>query len=147
MRHKKKGYRCRQIGKIKRRMKRKNNKRMKKTFVIINKVMVKPALFSEQTFFNMKTENEWSPLPMQNTAKKTTYSYAIINRGNYPAFIRAEVSPNGTDFIPDAEITVDQHSSAVVIPARYMKFTRLNICSKEKDRSTLLDVYFQAQAN
>ena len=107
---------------------------------------VRPAtLFTEQLYKNIMTHDDWEPVPGQDTSIKSVYSYAIVNRGNNAAEVKIEISPNGTNFASDVQESVPPHSTKVVVPIRFLKYTRLSLKSEASGKPTSVDVYFQAQ--
>ncbi|MVQ39415.1 hypothetical protein GON05_32970 [Paenibacillus sp. MAH-34] len=105
------------------------------------------TLFIEESFLNLKVTNHTLTLPVQDTSTITMNSYAVINRGDVPAIVCAEISPNSVDFIKDCEDIVPPKSMKVFVLNRFLKWTRLILatditCGKG---STECDVYFQAQ--
>lgn len=73
------------------------------------------------------------------------YSYAIVNRGAYPAEVMVEISPNGKDFMTDSKKEVPAASMQTITPLRYLKYARFSVKSREAGRPTSLDLYFQGQ--
>lgn len=93
----------------------------------------------------MKTTDQIKPLPKQNTSNKSIYSYAVVNRGEYPAELRLEVGPNGSDYAIDMEGVVEKGVTEVLVPSKFMRYARLSVKSKQQGHPTKLLVYFQAQ--
>ncbi|RCW49526.1 DUF6385 domain-containing protein [Paenibacillus prosopidis] len=85
-------------------------------------------------------------LPPQNTSKLTVYSYAIVNRSKEPIIARVEVSPNKDDFASDREATVPPDETIVIVPTRFLKYTRIALqTASDASIAAECDVYFQAQ--
>ncbi|WP_138753801.1 DUF6385 domain-containing protein [Paenibacillus sinopodophylli] len=101
--------------------------------------------FCEVVYKDLHTSDQFKPLPMQDTSNKTMYSYAIVNHGENPAVLRLEVGPNGSDYAVDMEGVVEKGMTEVVVPSKFMRYTRLTMKSKLKGQPTRLQVYFQAQ--
>ncbi|WP_127531228.1 DUF6385 domain-containing protein [Paenibacillus kobensis] len=104
------------------------------------------SLFVEQVFADVRTTDEFAPLPKQSTAHLTVYSYAVINEGGAPAVAQVQVGPDGDHFAADVEETIMPGQTRVMAVARFQRFTRLTVRSKHEDQPTTLTVYFQAQA-
>lgn len=105
------------------------------------------TLFTEQLYAGIPAHDEWEPVPVQDTSLKSVYSYAIINRGSNAAEVKIEISPNEINFISDLQESVAPSSTKVIIPIRFMKYTRVSVKSQETGQPTSVDVYFQAQEN
>lgn len=101
---------------------------------------------SERAFKNIITQDEWISLPSQRTSKLTTYSYAIVNRGSHAANIKIQVSPDAKNFADDNQITVEGGKTGVIVPMRYLFFTRITVQSNNPGESSKLDIYFQGQS-
>jgi hypothetical protein len=85
-------------------------------------------------------------LPPQNTSKLNVYSYAVVNRGKETIRARVEVSPNRDDFAFDREATVQSGQTVVIVPTRFLKYTRITLQTVDGAASEAeCDVYFQAQ--
>ncbi|OPH61209.1 hypothetical protein BC351_14780 [Paenibacillus ferrarius] len=113
-------------------------------------VVVSPTnntLFIEESFLNLKVTEHLLALPVQNTSTITMNSYAVINRGEVPAIVCAEISPNSVDFIKDCEDIVPPKSMKVFVLNRFLKWTRLILATDTTcgQGPTEVDVYFQAQ--
>ncbi|OXM87387.1 DUF6385 domain-containing protein [Paenibacillus rigui] len=103
------------------------------------------TIFREESFLNQKVTHLFTSLPLQNTAVRTVTSYAVINRGASPATIRIEISPNGQDFATDQQEVVVPNTMRVLVPIRFLKWTRFSARTDSPDHETCLDVYFQSQ--
>jgi len=103
------------------------------------------TVFDEEKFLNWNVTDQLTPLPLQDTATRTMVSYAVINRGENPAIVRTEISPNSVDFAIDRQDTVPPNSVRVLVPNQFLKWTRLSVSAEEAGNPTLLDVYFQSQ--
>lgn len=102
-------------------------------------------LFSTVVFGDLVTSDQFTPLPKQDTSNKSVYSYAVINRGNHAAIVQLEVGPNGQDYAVDYEWTVPKGKTEVIIPTKFMHYTRLQVRSQQPEMPTELEVFFQAQ--
>ncbi len=112
------------------------------------KAVVRGRSFHQQTFLNIKTNDKWMALPEQDTSRLITYSYAVVNKGDYPARVQVQLSPNSKDFATDDyEQSVAAHSTLVIVPKRFLRFTRLIFASLDFGKPTQLDIYFQAQSH
>ncbi len=101
--------------------------------------------FCETVYRDIHTSDQYRPLPAQDTTNKAVYSYAIVNEGENPASVRVEIGPNGKDYAVDQEDVVSGGITRVVVPAKFMRFTRLMVKSLQKGQPTKLQVYYQAQ--
>lgn len=107
----------------------------------------KPAspFFSEQVFADISTTDDFIALPPQDTSNKSVYSYAVVNKGSEPVLAQVEIGPNGRDYTIDVEEVVPTGATAVVVPARFQRFTRLLVRSLNVGKPTGVTVYFQSQ--
>lgn len=111
------------------------------------KAVVRGRSFHQETFLNIQTNDKWMALPEQDTSRLITYSYAVVNKGDYPARVQVQLSPNSQDFTADDyEQSVAAHSTLVIVPKRFLRFTRLIFTSLDFGKATQLDIYFQAQS-
>lgn len=113
---------------------------------VVTQGPIPSRVFHEQIFHNVPTENDWVPLPAQDTSTQITYSYAIVNRGDQPALVRLEIGPNTTDFAIDREGTAAADSTLIMAPTRFLHFTRIAVKAQNPGNFTELDIYFQAQS-
>lgn len=102
-------------------------------------------VFEEEAFLNLQVSDQVTDLPLQDTTTKTVMSYAVINRGTSPAIVRTEISPNASDFSLDQQEVVQPNSVQVIVPNRFLKWTRLSISTVKGTDPTQVDVYFQSQ--
>ncbi|MFC4100279.1 DUF6385 domain-containing protein [Paenibacillus xanthanilyticus] len=85
-------------------------------------------------------------LPAQNTSRLNVYSYAVVNRGKEPVRARVDVGPNLNDYAPDRELLVPAGQTVVLVPTRFLKYTRIALqAAEDHDAAVKCDVYFQAQ--
>lgn len=104
-----------------------------------------PSLFTEQVFLNVSTTDDFVALPAQDTSNKATYSYAVVNRGSEPVIAQVEIGPNGSDYATDVEEIVPNGETAIVVPAKFQRYTRLLVKSMNAGKPTGITVYFQSQ--
>jgi hypothetical protein len=102
--------------------------------------------FCETVYPDIHTSDHYRPLPAQDTSNKTVYSYAIVNQGDHPVSVRVEVGPNKANYALDQEGVVGGGATSVVVPAKFMRYSRLTVKSHEKGKPTRLQIYFQAQS-
>jgi hypothetical protein len=86
-----------------------------------------------------------NPLPAQDTSSLSMYTYGIVNRGEHPALVQIQISPNARDYAVDSQEVIAGGQTKALVPLRFLRYTRLVIQSVEPDQPTRLDVYFQAQ--
>jgi hypothetical protein len=103
-------------------------------------------MFLENAFTNFSAQDNWTPLPPQKTSVQMNYSYAVINRGPNAAAVRIEISPDGAHYAADKEETVLPGETKVLVPSRFLKYTRLSVKSLSQNETVLVDVFFQAQS-
>ena len=93
------------------------------------------------------TSDTYTPLPANNTSVLGTYSYFIVNTGANPVNTRVEISADGTNYFVDT--TGDNPLAAgsvdVIVPARFLKYTRLSYQSATPGAASTLNVIFDAQ--
>lgn len=104
-----------------------------------------PTRFCEVVYRDLKTTDYFKPLPKQDTSTTAMCSYAIVNRGENSAVLRLEVGPNGSDYAVDMEGVVEKGVTEIVVPSKFMRYSRLSMKSKDQGQPTRLNVYFQAQ--
>ena len=93
----------------------------------------------------MNVTYERRELLAQRTALDTMYSYAVVNRGEAPVVAQVEISPDGVHYASDESISVQPHTTGVLVPKRYLRYTRLVLRTLQPAQMSLVDVYFQAQ--
>nr|WP_275446157.1 DUF6385 domain-containing protein [Paenibacillus sp. ACRSA] len=101
--------------------------------------------FTEHTYVGAVTQNTTQPLPAQDTSSLSMYTYGIVNRGEHPALVQIQVSPNAVDYAVDSQEVIAGGQTKALVPQRFLHYTRLVIQSVQPDQPTRLDVYFQAQ--
>ncbi|WP_143111713.1 DUF6385 domain-containing protein [Paenibacillus sp. BC26] len=105
----------------------------------------KMGVFSERTFMNVETTDDFVPLPSQDTSNKAVYSYAIVNDGCEPASVQLEIGPNGRDYVVETEGVVQIKGMGVIVPSRFLRYARLAVKSEQPGKPTKLCIYFQSQ--
>ncbi|OMC68153.1 hypothetical protein BK121_18090 [Paenibacillus odorifer] len=103
--------------------------------------------FIEQTTTGIATANAYTPLPAVTTSVLGTYSFFINNTGANPVNTRVEISADGTNYFVDT--TGDNPLAAgsidVIVPARFLKYTRLSYQSTNAGAASTINVSFNAQ--
>ena len=114
---------------------------------MVSRVSPAPSgVFHEETYSGISAQSDWHPLPPQETAVQSTYSYAVINRGSNAAAVRVEISPDGVHYAVDREETVQPGETKALVPTRFLKYTRLSVRSLAPDGTVVVDVFYQAQS-
>ncbi|WP_053782664.1 DUF6385 domain-containing protein [Paenibacillus xylanivorans] len=101
--------------------------------------------FTEHTYVGAETNGSMNPLPAQDTSSLSMYTYGIVNRGEHPALVQVQISPNARDYAVDSQEVIAGGQTKALVPLRFLHYTRLVIQSVEPDQPTRIDVYFQAQ--
>jgi len=115
--------------------------------IVVSPLSPAPSgVFHEETFSGVSAQNDWHPLPPQETAAQMTYSYAVINRSSNAAGVRVEISPDGVHYAVDREDTVQPGETKALVPTRFLKYTRLSVRSLPPDGTVVVDVFYQAQS-
>jgi hypothetical protein len=117
-------------------------------------LQVKPAAtkptsrtFHEEVFRNTMARSDLTFLPTQETAVQITYSYAVLNRSRFLILACVEISPDGEHFTVDREVTVDPGNLAVIVPATFLRYTRIGVRTVQpQTEPAVLDVYYQTQS-
>ncbi|AWV35698.1 DUF6385 domain-containing protein [Paenibacillus sp. FSL H7-0716] len=109
------------------------------------KVTISP-LFSEHQFIGFPVSSSISPLPWQKSGTKTMISYAVMNQGDHPVSVRLEISPNSLDSFIDSEEIVAAKEMKVLVPSRFLKWTRISASTQQSTGLGKIDVYVQAQS-
>lgn len=82
----------------------------------------------------------------QNTSVYSLYTFFVQNRGQYPACIRVQISPDkAAAFDEAAEYLVNPGNVQAIVPQRFGFYTRLACKASLYNRNTKLKVWFQAQ--
>ncbi|RAV22804.1 DUF6385 domain-containing protein [Paenibacillus contaminans] len=101
--------------------------------------------FVEQIFPSVIADGNWHCLPMQNTSNMSVYTYAVINKSGAPVEAKVEVSPNAVDFAKDVQDVVAGGGKNVIVPLRFLKYTRLCVKAKNPSDTAKVQVYYQGQ--
>ncbi|CAM3457161.1 DUF6385 domain-containing protein [Hydrogenibacillus schlegelii] len=103
-------------------------------------------VFTEAVYRNVRVRGQPMALPRQNTARLQRYSYAVVNAGPAEVEVRLEVSPDGVHYAPDASMRVESGKTGVIVPNRYLRYTRPTLRTVEAGATATVDVFFQAQS-
>ncbi|WP_157277582.1 DUF6385 domain-containing protein [Paenibacillus taiwanensis] len=101
------------------------------------------TLFHEQQFLNVSFRGA-HVLPVQDTSVASVISYAVKNKGASSLSAALEISPNGIDFTEDAVATIDAGALKVIVPNRFLRWTRVRLTSAHREKAAA-DVYYQDQ--
>ncbi|SDK39474.1 DUF6385 domain-containing protein, partial [Paenibacillus typhae] len=103
--------------------------------------------FIEQATLAIPTADAYTPLPANTTSVLGTYSYFILNTGANPVNTRVEISADGTNYFVDTtgENPLPAGSVDVIVPARFLKYTRLSYQSATPGAASTINVIFDAQ--
>lgn len=100
--------------------------------------------FTEEKFLHVRAQRHWVELPPQDTSLQAVYSYAVFNRGSHSAVVRVSVGPTRRDFVVDREVVVGAGEGVVMVPTRFLKYTRIFV--RGQGGQTWVDIYFQSQS-
>ncbi|WP_053373706.1 DUF6385 domain-containing protein [Paenibacillus sp. FJAT-27812] len=105
--------------------------------------------FQESSSLNLPTVDAFTPLPAVTTSVFGTYSFFVYNRGPGTNAVdaRVEISANGTNWYDDVDTVtgVAVGSVDVLVPQRFLKYTRLSYRSSAAGLPTTIDAYFNGQ--
>jgi len=103
--------------------------------------------FFEQSFLNVVTADTLTPLPAITTGVLGLSSFFIYNAGTNGALVQVQISADSTNWFPDVVPTspIVGGTVSVLVPTRFLKYTRLAYQSAVTGLPTTLDVYFNAQ--
>uniref|UniRef100_UPI001FE67D5B DUF6385 domain-containing protein n=1 Tax=Paenibacillus kobensis TaxID=59841 RepID=UPI001FE67D5B len=105
--------------------------------------------FAEISNLGVATANVFTALPTVTTSVFGTYSFFVYNTGPgvNRADARVEISANGSNWYADTTTTtgIAVGSVDVLVPQRFLKYTRLAYRSSLTGNPTTLDVYFNGQ--
>ncbi|WP_415839991.1 DUF6385 domain-containing protein, partial [Paenibacillus endophyticus] len=105
--------------------------------------------FQETSSLNIVTADAFTALPTVTTSVFGTYSFFVYNRGPgaNTADARVEISANGTNWYADVDTVtgVAVGSVDVLVPQRFLKYTRLAYRSSATGLPTTIDAYFNGQ--
>lgn len=99
------------------------------------------TIFKEQHFPDVTLRSE-RVMPAQDTSIATVFTYAVVNRGVNDMIVTLEISPNGKDYMKDATERISAGSMGVIVPNRFLKWTRIRITP---EGATTADIYYQYQ--
>ena len=93
------------------------------------------------------TGDTFTPLAAVTTAVLGVYSYFIFNSGPNEADAQVEISADGNNWYVDVTTAspIGSGSVDVLVPKRFLKYTRLAYRSTNAGQSTTLNIYFNAQ--
>ncbi|WP_415639920.1 DUF6385 domain-containing protein [Paenibacillus lupini] len=105
--------------------------------------------FQETANLNNLTADAYTAVPTITTSVFGTYSYFVYNKGpgTNAATARVEISANGSNWYTDVESVtgIAVGSVDVLVPQRFLKYTRLAYRSTTTGSPTTVDVYFNGQ--
>lgn len=104
--------------------------------------------FTELKYLDVAVDEQAKTLPSQDTSLQTTYSYAVINHGKAPVYAYMEISPDNIHFAIDGgrPTKVAAGKTAILVPKKYLHFTRVVVETEESGQSSVIDMYYQAQS-
>ncbi|MBR2570163.1 MAG: hypothetical protein IKE34_13375, partial [Paenibacillus sp.] len=103
--------------------------------------------FVEQTTANVQADStSFTPLPAVTTSMLGVYSFFVYNQLGGSITTRVEVSADGTNYYVDTNgSTIAACQTDVVVPARFLKYTRLSYRSTLLAAPATISVIFNAQ--
>ena len=103
--------------------------------------------FVEISELGITTGDAFTALAEVDTSVLGTYSFFVYNSGANEADVQVEISANGTNWFVDVTSAspIGSGEVDVLVPKRFLKYTRLSYRSTNAGQSTTLDVYFNAQ--
>ncbi|WP_020425792.1 DUF6385 domain-containing protein, partial [Paenibacillus riograndensis] len=103
--------------------------------------------FIELATTGITTADAFTPLPANTTSVLGTYSYFIVNTGANPVNTQVEISADGTNYFVDTtgDNPLPAGSVDVIVPSRFLKYTRLAYQSATPGAASTLNVIFDAQ--
>ena len=105
--------------------------------------------FYENQNTDVVTGNAFSAITAVTTSTLGTYSFFVYNKGPGTAKVdaRVEISANGTNWFDDVDTVtgIAVGSVDVLVPQRFLKYTRLSYRSSSSGNATTIDVIFNAQ--
>lgn len=105
---------------------------------------VTKTVFGEEKFLDLSVSKSMT-LPLQDTSVATVISYAVINTGDAPLVASLEISPNGDHFMHDTAETVPPGGMFVLVPNRFLRYTRIKLVPSLLGRETKASIYYQFQ--
>nr|WP_275444669.1 DUF6385 domain-containing protein [Paenibacillus sp. ACRRX] len=107
---------------------------------------------SQKSFVEQSTSNvqvgatSFTPLPAITTSNLGVYSFFVYNRQGGSITTVVEVSADGTHYYSDTNgATIAAGATDVIVPARFLKYTRLSYRSTLLAAPATIDVFFNAQ--
>ncbi|WP_311282644.1 DUF6385 domain-containing protein [Peribacillus simplex] len=103
--------------------------------------------FLEQETLGITTADALTPLSPVTTSILGLYSFFVYNSGTNPVNTQVEVSADGTHYFVDT-ISIDPLAAGsvdVLVPARFLKYTRLSYSSTTPGSPSTIDVIVNAQ--
>ncbi|MDI3328037.1 MAG: DUF6385 domain-containing protein [Alicyclobacillaceae bacterium] len=102
--------------------------------------------FVEVANTGVQTADAYTPLSPVTTAYLGTYSFFVYNAGPNAANLQVEISADGTHwYIDRTSSSLASGSVDVLVPSRFLKYTRLSYASSSTGAPTTIDVFFNAQ--
>ncbi|WP_127551426.1 DUF6385 domain-containing protein, partial [Paenibacillus amylolyticus] len=105
--------------------------------------------FQESQLISTPTANTFTALPAVTTSVFGTYSFFVYNRGPGVNRVDAlvEISANGTNWYTDVTTVTGILSGSVdvLVPQRFLKYTRLSYRSSLIGAPSTIDVFFNGQ--
>ncbi|WP_244533506.1 DUF6385 domain-containing protein, partial [Paenibacillus sp. 453mf] len=104
--------------------------------------------FTETQVLSIPTADAFTPLGPVSTSVFGTYSFFVYNAGPANSVdARVEISANGTNWFADVDTVtgIAAGSVDVLVPQRFLKYTRLAYRSSTPGAATTIDVFFNGQ--
>ncbi|GAX91613.1 hypothetical protein EFBL_3303 [Effusibacillus lacus] len=105
--------------------------------------------FQEQETLNILTADTFTALSAVTTSVFGTYSFFIYNKGpgTNKVDARVEISANGTNWFANVDTVtgIAVGSVDVLVPSKFLKYTRLAYRSSAAGAATTIDVFFNGQ--
>jgi ethanolamine utilization microcompartment shell protein EutS len=102
--------------------------------------------FLEISNTGVATGNAYTALAAVTTSVLGVYSYFVYNSGANAADAQIQISADGTNWYQTQEdLAIASGSADVLVPNKFLKYTRIAYRSNVTDNSTDLDIYFNAQ--
>jgi hypothetical protein len=103
--------------------------------------------FMEQETLGITTADALTSLPAVTTSVLGTYSFFVYNSGTNPVNTQVEVSADGTHYLVDTTGSNPLASGSVdvLVPSRFLKYTRLSYNSATPGSATSINVIVNAQ--
>jgi hypothetical protein len=103
--------------------------------------------FDEVNYLAVLTDDDFTPLEAQDLSQLDVYSFAVYNRiESNTVDISVEISPNNIDWFTDISAqTIAPGSMDVFVPARWLRYSRIQYKSTTPGQAATIDVYFQYQ--